>query len=128
MTETTPYPGLILQYAPAGLVSEFRQGSNNISSNSQGADIANADLHRAKVVYRKDADGNITVARCYNENGQIYKNVKQVAYVPVPENVRLGCYQTTLGGTGRFAKGVMNDCKIYSYALSDEQIEEMLLS
>lgn len=128
MTETNPYPGLILQYAPAGLVSEFRQGSNNISSNSQGANIANADLQRAKVIYRKDADGNITVARCYNENGQIHKNVKQVTYVSVFENVRLGCYQTTTGGTGRFAKGIMNDCKIYNYALSDEQMEEMLLS
>ena len=128
MTEMSPYSGLILQYAPAGLVSEFRQGSNNISSNSQGADIANADLSRAKVVFRKDADGNLTVARCYNDTGIIHKNVKQIAYVAVPENVRLGCYQTTLGGTGRFAKGVMNDCKIYNYALSDDQMEELLLS
>ena len=127
MTEANPYPGIVLQYAPAGLVSEFRQGSN-ISSNSQGADIANADLSNAKVIYRKDADGNITIARCYNENGQIHKNVKQVEYVAVPENVRLGCYQTTLGGTGRFAKGIMNDCKIYNYALSDEEMEASLLS
>ena len=126
MTEANPYPGIVLQYAPAGLVSEFRQGSN-LSSNSQGADIANADLSNAKVIYRKDADGNITIARCYNENGQIHKNVKQVEYVAVPENVRLGCYQTTLGGTGRFAKGIMNDCKIYNYALSDEEMEALLL-
>ena len=127
MTETTPYPGLILQYAPAGVVSEFRQGQS-ISSNSTGADIANADLSNVKVVFRKESDGTLTVARCYNENGIIHKNEKQSTYVAVPENVRLGCYQTTLGGTGRFAKGVMNDCKIYNYAISDEQMNEMLLS
>ena len=126
MTEANPYPGLVLQYSNTGLVSEFRQGSN-ISSNSQGADIANADLQRARIVYRKAADGVITVARCYNENGIVHTNTKQVTYVAVPENLRLGCYQTTLGGTGRFAKGVLNDCIVYNYALSDEQINELLV-
>ena len=118
MNEVNPYPGL---------VSEFRQGSN-ISSNSQGANIANTDLFRAKVIYRKAADGTITVSRCYNENGQIHTNKKQVEYVAVSENVRLGCYQTTTGGTGRFAKGIMNDCKIYNYALSDEDVNILLTS
>ena len=42
-----------------GIVSEYRQGSNTISSNSQGGLIENADLQRVKVVYRKDAEGNI---------------------------------------------------------------------
>ena len=125
MTEANPYPGIVLQYGTAGLISEFRQGSN-ISSNSQGADIPNADLHRAKVVYRKAADGTITISRCYNDNGLVHTNVKQVTYVAVPENLRLGCYQTTLGGTGRFARGIMNDCKIYNYALTDKEVEEFL--
>ncbi len=69
MTENAPYPGLILQYNNNGIVSEYRQGSNTISSNSTSALIENADLSRVKVVYRKDAEGNITVSRCYNENG-----------------------------------------------------------
>lgn len=127
MNEVNPYPGLVLQYSNTGLVSEFRQ-SSNISSNSQGANIANTDLFRAKVIYRKAADGTITVSRCYNENGQIHTNKKQVEYVAVSENVRLGCYQTTTGGTGRFAKGIMNDCKIYNYALSDEDVNILLTS
>lgn len=126
MTETNPYPGIVLQYGPTGLISEFRQGSN-ISSNSQGALIENAALERAKIVYRKQADGTITISRCYNENGQIHTNTKQVTYVAVPEELRLGCYRSNVGGTGRFAKGVMNDCKVYNYALSDEQVEEILL-
>jgi hypothetical protein len=73
MTETgAPYPGMILQYGANGIISEFRQESN-ISSNSTSGLIANADLQRAKVIYRKATDGTVTVARCYNENGQIYK-------------------------------------------------------
>ena len=128
MTETSPYPGIVLQYNSNGIVSEYRQGSNTISSNSTSASIANEDLQRVKVVFRKDADENITVARCYNENGQIHTNTKQIPYVAVPEELRLGCYRSNVGGTGRFAKGIMNDCKVYNYALSDEEMNEFLTS
>ena len=128
MTESAPYPGVILQYNNNGIVSEFRQGSNTISSNSQGGLIDNADLQRVKVVYRKDAEGNVTVSRCYNENGQIHTNKKYMDYVAVPEELRLGCYRSNVNGTGRFAKGILNDCKIYNVALSDEELNEFLLS
>lgn len=126
MTETSPYPGIILQYNSNGIVSEYRQGTNTISSNSTSGLIDNADLHRVKVVYRKDESGKVTVARCYNENGQIHKNEKTMDYYAVHEELRLGCYRSNVGGTGRFAKGLLNDCKIYNYALSDEQMEELL--
>ena len=128
MTETAPYPGIILQYNDNGIVSEYRQGTNTISSNSTSALIENADLQRVKVVYRKAEDGTITVARCYNENGQIHKNTKAMEYYAVPEELRLGCYRSNVNGTGRFAKGLLNDCKIYNYALTDAQMEEILLS
>ena len=48
MTETAPYPGIVLQYNNNGIVSEYRQGSNTISSNSTSALIANEDLQRVK--------------------------------------------------------------------------------
>jgi hypothetical protein len=47
-------------------------------------------------------------------------------YVAVPEELRLGCYRSNVNGTGRFAKGILNECKIYDVALSDEQITEFL--
>ena len=128
MTENAPYPGLILQYNNNGIVSEYRQGSNTISSNSTSALIENADLSRVKVVYRKAEDGNVTVSRCYNENGQIHTNTKYMDYVAVPEELRLGCYRSNVNGTGRFAKGILNDCRIYNVALTDEQLEEFLLN
>lgn len=128
MTENSPYPRIILQYNNNGIVSEYRQGSNTISSNSTSALIENADLYRVKVIYRKEEDGYVTISRCYNENGQIHTNRKQMDYIAVPEELRLGCYRSNVGGTGRFAKGIMNDCKVYNYALSDEQINELLVS
>lgn len=47
-------------------------------------------------------------------------------YVAVPEALRLGCYRSNTNGTGRFAKGILNDCKIYNVALTDAQIETWL--
>ena len=126
MTENPPYPGIILQYNNNGIVSEYRQGTNTISSNSTSALIENADLQNVKVIFRKDENENITVARCYNNNGQIHKNTKQMDYVAVPEELRLGCYRSNVNGTGRFAKGIMNDCKIYNYAISDDDMNLLL--
>ena len=49
-------------------------------------------------------------------------------YYAVPEELRLGCYRSNVGGTGRFAKGLLNDCKVYNYAISDEEMNELLTS
>ena len=128
MTENSPYPGIILQYNSTGIVSEYRQGTNTISYSSTAADIDNSALQRAKIVYRKDNDGYVTISRCYNENGQVHTNKKQMDYVAVPEELRLGCYRSNVNGTGRFAKGILNECVVYNVALSDEQINEFLTS
>jgi hypothetical protein len=126
MTENSPYPGIILQYNTTGIVSEYRQGSNTISSSSTAADIDNSALQRVKVIYRKDSDGYVTVSRCYNDNGQVHTNKKQMDYVAVPEELRLGCFRSNVNGTGRFAQGILNECKVYNVALTDEQITELL--
>ena len=128
MNEYSPYPGMILQYNTTGIVAEYNQGSNKVAYSSSAADIANADLENVKVVYRKDENGKITIARVYNENGQIHKNEVTMDYVAVGESLRLGCYRSNVGGTGRFAKGILNDCKIYNYAISDSEMNELLLS
>jgi hypothetical protein len=44
-------------------------------------------------------------------------------YVAVTEPLRLGCYRSNVGGTGRFAKGILNDCKVYNYDLTDIEME-----
>lgn len=128
MNEYSPYPGMILQYNTTGIVAEYNQGSNKVAYSSSAADIANADLENVKVVYRKDENGKITIARVYNENGQIHKNEKVMDYVAVGEPLWLGCFRSNIGASGRYAKGILNDCKIYNYAISDDEMNELLLS
>ncbi len=47
-------------------------------------------------------------------------------YYAVPEELRLRCYHSNAGGIGRPAKGLLNDCKIYNYAISDTEMNEWL--
>ena len=49
-------------------------------------------------------------------------------YVAVLEELRLDCYRSNVNDTGRFAKGILNDCKIYNIALTDEELNEFLIS
>lgn len=128
MNEYNPYPGMILQYNTTGIVAEYNQGSNKVAYSSSAADIANADLENVKVIYRKDESGKITIARVYNGNGQIHKNEVTMDYVAVGEPLWLGCFRSNIGASGRYAKGVLNDCKIYNYAISDDEMNELLLS
>lgn len=58
----------------------------------------------------------------------MYKITSNDGDVAVPEELRLGCYRSNVNRTGRFAKGILNDCKIYNVALTDEQLEEFLLT
>ena len=126
--EYSPWPGITLHYSSSGIVTDYRQGSNRISANSTAAGIANADLANIKVVYRKDANGLVTVARVYNENGQIHKDAQTIDYVAVGEPLWLGCYRSASGAPGRYAKGILNDCKIYNYAIPDNEMNELLLA
>ena len=126
--EYSPWPGITLHYSSSGIVSDFRQGSDRISASSTTAGIANADLVNVKVVYRKDENGLVTVARCYNEDGQIHKDEQTIGYIAVGETLRLGCYRSSSGAPGRYAKGLLNDCKIYNYAISDEEMNNLLLA
>ena len=114
MNEYSPYPGIVMQYGPSGITSAYRQGSANITTSSNNAAIANADIENVKTVFRKDENGLVTVANVYNENGQIYKTEKTMEYVAVGEALRLGCYRSNTGAPGRYAKGILNDCKIYN--------------
>ena len=50
-----------------------------------------------------------------------------IILIAVPEELRLGCYRSNVGGTGRFAKGVLNDCKVYNCVRSDEEMNALLL-
>lgn len=56
-------------------------------------------------------------------NGTSVNNIVKGTY---SGNTLLGCYQTTSGSKGRYWKGIIHNANIYSQALSDTQIIELI--
>lgn len=125
--EVSPYSGVCVQYTEKGLQCDVNQGSSHYFNSGDTDGLAKDDTRRLKIVVAKSSNGNITVARCYNDSGIVYTNTITGTFVAVAESLLLGCYQTTSGTKGRFAKGIMHDCKVYNYALSSDEIEAYLI-
>ena len=51
-----------------------------------------------------------------------------MGYVIINETICLSCYHSNFDGTGRFTKGILNNCKVCNYALNDKEINNLLLS
>lgn len=124
MHEAPPYPGLIFQYGGGGIEFQVIQSSKlSVSSRNQDS-IKNEDLARVKVAFIKDTSGKTTIKRCYNDSKNVLTSTANHSYTKITENLLLGCYQTTDGTHGRYTIGVLNDCKVYGYALSDAELEQ----
>lgn len=125
--ETSPYTGLIMQYTTVkGIHAEINQ-SGKLTVLSYNTDsMPNDTLSNMRVVFRKDSSGMLTISRRYNHAGSVLTNSRQGTYTAITENLLLGCYRTADGTNDRFAKGIMNDCKVYNRALSDEEIDTWL--
>lgn len=128
MNEASPYPGIVIQYntGSLGLLSEIRQSNNLTIFSKKNDSILNENLSNMRVVLRKDSSGMLTISRRYNHSGSVLTTSLQGTYITITQNLLLGCYQTTNGTKGRYAKGIMNDCKVYNCALSDEEIDTWL--
>lgn len=126
MNEISPYIGIVMQYHAMGIQLEVNQ-SNKLTKLSKSNDlINNYDLSNIRVVFRKDSSGMLTISRMYNHSGGVLTDSIQGVYTAITQNLLLGCYQTNAGEKGRYAKGIMNDCKVYNFALSDEEIDTWL--
>lgn len=128
--EVSPWPGLVCHYAGGGISSEINQTTSFSVKSSLTDGIEHSNLKYMKVAFVKDADGALTIMRRYKDSylgwTDVLTNTTQGSYVQIEENLLLGCYQTTTGVRGRYVTGILNDCKVYNYALPSEEIENWL--
>lgn len=129
MHEVSPHPGMQLAYHANGFQMEARQKNAVMAFSVTKDGIATSDINTIRIAYKIDWSNRlITVSRRYNGSGEIYSNNATPTFVQIDENVLLGCYQTADGTTERYAKGIMRNCKIYTCALPDAEIEAWLNS
>lgn len=123
MHEVSPWNGLVAMYVTDGIQHQIIQGSNAYVT-PKGVIEENS---RIRSVFTKSVDGNISIRVKVDEN-EVMEKTATTIFNTIDETLLLGCYQTTDGTKGRFAKGIMNDCKVYDVALSDEEINAFLMS
>ena len=123
MKEETPWLGLIMQYTSNEINCSIRQfelvtaNVNHLSVNTQS---------RVRVVFTKTADGKCSVITSVDGVKMSESIGVQLTYAHISQSLLLGCYQDTAGMPGRFAKGILNDCKVYNRAISDDEITAYL--
>lgn len=123
MKEETPWVGLIMQYTTTDINCSIKQTMlvkadvNYLSVNTQS---------RVRVVFTKTADGKYSVITSVDGVKMSESIGVQLTYVHISQSLLLGCYQDIAGMPGRFAKGILNDCKVYNRAISDDEITAYL--
>lgn len=117
MTEISPYPGYA--FAVAGGGNSYKLGIpggqeivTNVPSNDSSFKVVITHIKGSSTVNMKILyNGEVKTYTADNSN-----------YVTVPQNLLIGCYQTTDGVRGRYWNGTINDFRIYNRVLSNEEI------
>lgn len=115
MNEASPYPGLCFQITKGGHYTV-----NYYTSKQENLTLYN-DTEKHKMVITRQAD---STAITLNFDGTEY--ILNGTNTPVEQTLLLGCYQAADGTKGRFWNGTIHDCKIWNYALSDEEITTLM--
>lgn len=115
MTEKAPYPVWVI---------EVRHGDCRFSAHSFVYKICQDAASRNKIVVRRSADGEFTLF-----TDSVYPSgisvTSKVVIDFVNHTAYLGAYYNN-GNVSRYSEGTMHDCKIYSVALSDDEITTYL--
>lgn len=126
MHEVNPWPGFVMQYSSTLSVFDVQliQGAKiGITASDDG--MTTSTFARIKAVVRRASDGVATIYRRYNQTGDVLVKSGSTTYTKVDQTLLLGCYQTTDGTKGRFAKGVMHEAIVYDRALSDDEVNDL---
>ena len=109
MRESTPYPGLCLDFNSSG-------GLRAVVPNNSPVTISSPDTNRHKIVITKSGN-TFTV---YNESmSQLGTNTPDTI-TTVSQTLLLGAYQTTNGDKGRFFNGTIHKFKLAEGVMSRE--------
>lgn len=128
--EESPYYGLSVQYANAtkGIEINCTQQRSLIKASVQNDGIPLASMQTMRMVIKRRPGGVIVISRMYNNNGRIYSDFDHYhGYVNVTHTLLLGASRDMDGTIGRFGVGIMNDCKVYDYAITDAQTTSYLM-
>ena len=122
MHEVSPWNGLSFAISVGGYQIDYQGNTTRNKWNQFSINYNNTNNH--KIVIVKNAGEN-SLKLYYDQYSTQYTLTGTNTFVPINENLLLGCYQQTNGAKGRFWNGTINDCKVYFKALNDTEIENL---
>ena len=117
MTETSPYPGIAIQ--------TLKTAGNVLQLSGQGISVSHrisaADTNRHKIIIVKQGNTIKTTTEA---------DVFTSAYTHANTSrlLLIGCYQSATGEKGRFYDATIHQAKVWTKAISDEEVQQLLNS
>ena len=120
MTETEPYPGINLQ--ALGTVVELSGAgvSPAITTTSGGVNLLSPQTTEEQPFVIRRQGSTIQVTSKTGTGSSVY------THHSTPKNLLLGCYQSNTGDKSRYANITINQAKVWTKALTDEEIQSLI--
>lgn len=112
MKEQNPYPGIAMQVS-----GSMMQVSGNSIVTTMAIYSLDTNRHKLVIVKQGSTIKSITEANTYSSD---YR------YTAVDKNLLIGCYQTNDGTKGRYFDATIHQAKVWTKALSDEEIQALI--
>ena len=123
MTESQPYPGIALQVVE----TTIHASGENIYTTLK---FVNNDTSGAPLLSSQTTEEQPFVIRRQGTTIELISKAGKASSVythhSTPKNLLLGCYQSNTGEKGRYANITINQAKVWTKALTDEEIQSLI--
>ena len=120
MTEVTPYPGISLQTSRTIIELSGQNISSPIRTSSEGVNLLSSQTTEEQpfVIRRQGATIQLI---CKNGTGS-----SEYIHAGTINTLLLGAYQDINGAIGRYANITINQAKVWTKAITDEEIQSLI--
>lgn len=120
MTETNPYPGINLQVSLTGIELSGASISPSIITSSDNKVLLSSQTTEVQPFVIRRQGSTIQIISKNGTGSATY------THYSTPQSLLLGAYQTSGGVLGRYANITINQAKVWTKALTDEELQSLI--
>ena len=120
MDETGPYPGINVQVTSTQIEISGSSLSHAISKTSDNKTILSSQTTEKQPFVVRRQENVIEIISAVGKGWATY------AHNSIPHNLLIGCYKSASGDLGRYADITVYQAKIWTTALTDEEIQALI--
>lgn len=120
MAEIEPYPGINFQVSGIMLQLSGANISPAIATTSEGVELVPSETTKEQPFVIRRQGSTIQVTSTNGTGSASYTHHATI------KHLLLGCYQSNAGDKGRYANITINQAKVWTKALTDEEIQSLI--